>query len=72
MAVFTDIQMPGEMDGIALAHEIQRCWPWVHLLVTSGQLQPTAAELPPKTRFLPKPYRGEHAVRQVREMAALT
>jgi hypothetical protein len=35
--LFTDIQMPGAMDGLALAHHTSKHWPWIGLLVTSGR-----------------------------------
>ena len=54
--VFTDIQMPGSMDGLRLAAVIRHRRPPVALLVTSGQVDPPAQELPSGARFLPKPY----------------
>ncbi len=65
-ALFTDVQMPGEMDGIALAHHTRRSWPWIVILVTSGRL--VHHLLPDGTRFLPKPYEPEHVVHHLREM----
>ena len=67
-AVFTDIHMPGPWDGLALAREIVRCWPWVHLLVASGLGRPAEEELPPRCRFLPKPYELENVVRRLHQM----
>jgi len=55
-AVFTDVQMPGPMDGLKLAQVIRDRWPPVALLVTSGKSYVTASDLPSGTRFLPKPY----------------
>jgi two-component system, response regulator PdtaR len=54
--VFTDIQMPGSMDGLRLVAVVRHRWPPVALLVTSGQVNPPAQELPSGARFLPKPY----------------
>lgn len=54
--VFTDIQMPGSMDGLRLLHVIRDRWPPVGLLATSGQVRPNADELPTDAIFLPKPY----------------
>jgi CheY-like chemotaxis protein len=70
VALFTDIQMPGELDGVALVHEARRCWPWIHLLVASGHVSPAADTLPSRARFLSKPYRSAEAIRHVREMIA--
>jgi CheY-like chemotaxis protein len=55
-AVFTDVQMPGQMDGIKLAEVIRDRWPSVALLVTSGKGQVLESELPIGGRFLAKPY----------------
>jgi CheY-like chemotaxis protein len=54
--VFTDVQMPGSMDGLRLAALIRDRWPPVELIVTSGHTQPDSAALPERARFLPKPY----------------
>lgn len=54
--VFTDIQMPGSMDGLRLVAVVRKRWPPVALLVTSGQFRPKAGDLPENTHFLPKPY----------------
>jgi CheY-like chemotaxis protein len=55
--VFTDVNMPGSMDGLQLAHAIRGRWPPVELLVTSSLANITARDLPERGRFLPKrPY----------------
>jgi len=56
-AVFTDVQMPGSMDGLRLARVIRRRWPPVALIVTSGKTNVMEDDdLPTGGRFLPKPY----------------
>jgi CheY-like chemotaxis protein len=55
-AVFTDIEMPGSMDGLALARCIRERWPPTILIVCSGREKPQEHELPSKSEFLPKPY----------------
>ncbi len=54
--VFTDIQMPGSMDGLKLAHAIRDRWPPVAIIVTSGQVRPADGILPENVPFLGKPY----------------
>jgi CheY-like chemotaxis protein len=54
--VFTDINMPGEFDGLSLAHKVHRLRPDVQLILTSGRAEPLRSEMPPGVRFLPKPY----------------
>jgi two-component system, response regulator PdtaR len=66
--LFTDIHMPGSMDGLALAHHIRRHWPWIRLLLTSGRAAPTPADIPPGSRFLPKPYQPAHVLAHVQEL----
>src|SRR4051812_22702224 len=54
--VFTDIEMPGSMDGLKLARYVRDRWPPIQLLVTSGRHHVSDADLPPRGRFVPKPY----------------
>jgi len=67
-ALFTDVLMPGQMDGVALAHETRRSWPWIHILLASGHLAPAEGDLPNRSRFLCKPYSMQHIVAHLREM----
>jgi CheY-like chemotaxis protein len=53
--VFTDIQMPGSMDGLKLARAVRGRWPPIKIVATSG-LDVVAADLPEGGRFVPKPY----------------
>ncbi|HEX7874028.1 MAG TPA: response regulator [Sphingobium sp.] len=54
--VFTDIRMPGPMDGLALAERVHERWPAIKLLVTSGHMRLSDDELPDHGVFLAKPY----------------
>ncbi|MGO8913449.1 MAG: response regulator [Bradyrhizobium sp.] len=54
--VFTDIQMPGSMDGLKLARAIRGRWPPIKIVATSGRASLGETELPEGGRFLPKPY----------------
>ena len=54
--VFTDVEMPGTMDGVKLAHYIRNRWPPVKLIVASGRTIIDEAHLPEGTRFFAKPY----------------
>jgi len=55
-AIFTDVQMPGSMDGLRLARAVRDRWPPVALIVTSGLANLTDDDLPAGGRFLRKPY----------------
>ena len=58
--LFTDINMPGEMDGMALAATVFATQPQIALIVTSGGQTLTDADVPDDGVFLPKPYRADH------------
>jgi CheY-like chemotaxis protein len=54
--VFTDVEMPGSMDGLKLAHYVRHRWPPIRLIVTSGKDSYRNAALPDGGLFLAKPY----------------
>src|SRR3981189_1052240 len=54
--VFTDIQMPGSMDGLKLARAVRGRWPPIKIVATSGRLDVSETDLPEGGRFLEKPY----------------
>jgi len=54
--VFTDIEMPGSMDGLKLVAYVRRRWPPIKLMVASGKVQCRDADLPEGGLFFPKPY----------------
>lgn len=57
--VFTDIRMPGDMDGLALAHVVRKRWPPTIIVICSGNAQPRQEELPENVVFLSKPCGGQ-------------
>ena len=65
--LITDIHMPGPIDGLELARQVHRQWPWIMLLIVSGQVQPTSAEMPVGSHFLSKLYDPNHMVARVQE-----
>ncbi|HZH11080.1 MAG TPA: response regulator [Microvirga sp.] len=66
--LFTDVDMPGSMDGMALAEQVYRRWPHVLLLISSGYARPDPDDIPDHGHFMPKPYRGATLVRHITEM----
>ena len=54
--VFTDIDMPGPMNGLKLAQAVRGRWPPIKIIVTSGQFKIVEGDLPNGGSFLPKPY----------------
>jgi two-component system, response regulator PdtaR len=63
--VFTDVDMPGSMNGVELATVIHERWPNIRLLLTSGHHRLANSTLPDHGRFISKPYSGETVVDQV-------
>ena len=57
--LFTDIKMPGTMDGVRLAHYVRDRWPPVKIIVLSGAVDVEPSALPHGSIFLPKPYDPE-------------
>lgn len=66
--VFTDWNMPGELDGLGLALQVHERWPQVAVLVTSGKMYPMPSQLPQGVRFIAKPYRPSALVDEVKQM----
>jgi CheY-like chemotaxis protein len=62
--LFTDIDMPGAMDGIERAREAARRWPAMTIIVCSGCVTPPAGSLPAHARFISKPY-NPNLIRQL-------
>ena len=56
--VFTDVQMPGTVDGLMLAEVVSKRWPPVKLFITSAL--PLSRPPPTGAEFLPKPYVFAH------------
>jgi two-component system, response regulator PdtaR len=66
--LFTDVNMPGSMNRMALAEQVHRRWPHIRLLISSGYARPHPDEIPDNGHFVPKPYRGASLVRHIAEM----
>src|SRR6185503_524035 len=54
--VFTDVDMPGSMDGLRLVTYVRKRWPPIKLIVTSGMVVPNVSDLPKGVPFFSKPY----------------
>ena len=68
--VFTDIDMPGSMDGLKLAVAIRGRWPPIEIIVTSGKYSVPPGALPSRGIFFRKPYMEQEVVTALRRMAA--
>jgi CheY-like chemotaxis protein len=68
--LFTDIDMPGSMDGLKLAHYVRGRWPPVKIIVTSGHVKVSDRDMPSDSVFFSKPYPAEQITGKLRELAA--
>ncbi|WP_276122489.1 response regulator [Pararhizobium qamdonense] len=68
--MFTDIDMPGSMNGLKLASAVRDRWPPVKIIVASGHRQLSDELLPVKGKFFSKPYDHARVIATMREMLA--
>jgi CheY-like chemotaxis protein len=68
--LLTDVEMPGSMDGVALAHRAHARAPGLHIIVTSGRRKIEAKDLPGEAVFLRKPCRPDHIVARLKAMTS--
>jgi two-component system, response regulator PdtaR len=54
--LFTDVHMPGSMDGQGLARIVDQRWPWIRIIITSGRAHLSSEDVPDHGRFVPKPW----------------
>jgi two-component sensor histidine kinase/CheY-like chemotaxis protein len=66
--LFTDIQMPGTMDGLMLAHAVHLRWPHIKIILVSGQIAVTDADKPVDSRFFPKPLEIQQMIIELQRM----
>ena len=68
--MFSDIDMPGGLDGLKLAALVRNRWPPIDVILTSGYSAPKSADLPARGLFFPKPYDERDVVLAMRKFAA--
>ena len=66
--LFTDIQMPGSIDGLKLAHAVHDRWPSIKIILVSGQVKPSDAERPANSRFFGKPLGVDQMIAELQDM----
>src|SRR5580692_6899315 len=66
--LFTDIQMPGGMDGLGLAHAVHERWPPIKIILVSGRLQPASVDIPADSRFFGKPLEAKEMIAEMQSM----
>ncbi|MDP3677044.1 MAG: HWE histidine kinase domain-containing protein [Novosphingobium sp.] len=66
--LFTDIQMPGSMDGLKLAYAVHTRWPHIKIILVSGEVAVTDADKPIDSRFFPKPLEIQQMILELQQM----
>lgn len=66
--MLTDVQMPGSMNGLQLAHAVHERWPPIRIILASGQLKLSGSEIPQNSRFFGKPLQSDEIIAEMREM----
>jgi two-component sensor histidine kinase len=66
--LFTDIQMPGSMDGLKLANAVHERWPLIKIILVSGQLKLTDEDKPADSRFFGKPLEVKQMIAEMQDM----
>ena len=66
--LFTDIQMPGSIDGLKLAHAVHDRWPSIKIILVSGQVKLSDAERPADSHFFGKPLGVEQMIAELQGM----
>ena len=67
--MFTDIDMPGSMNGLKLAHAVANRWPPIRIVTTSGHFQMRDGDLPAGGLFIAKPYLSHQILSTLRDLA---
>jgi CheY-like chemotaxis protein len=68
--LFTDVNMPGTINGLALARQVHDRWPHIGIMVASANRAPQPEDLPVGSRFEQKPYCIDAVVRHARELTS--
>src|SRR6476661_2806512 len=69
--LFTDIQMPGTLDGLKLAHAVHKRWPGIKIILVSGQVNLSDADKPTDSRFFGKPLESGQMIAELQEMVGV-
>ena len=68
--IFTDVQMPGSIDGLKLAHAVRHRWPPIRIVTCSGHIKVIQEHLPEGARFISKPYNKSEIAETFRQLLA--
>lgn len=68
--LFTDVEIPGSLDGLELVEVVREKWPPIALMVTSGHVRVDPQKLPERARFFRKPYSESEIIRTLKSLPA--
>ena len=66
--LFTDIQMPGSMDGLGLARTVHDRWPAIKIILVSGRVEVSERDRPANSRFFQKPFATKQIIEGLQDM----
>lgn len=66
--LFSDIQMPGSMDGLKLAHAVHARWPAIKIILVSGQVKLSDTDKPADSRFFGKPLESREMIAEMQDL----
>jgi CheY-like chemotaxis protein len=66
--LFSDVDMPGDLNGFALARHVDHHWPDIEIVIASGHVLPTGDEMPAKATFVRKPFNARMVHEHLNEM----
>jgi len=65
--LFSDVEMPGSIDGFALARHVAKEWPWIEIVIASGRIVPEPGNMPDRATFISKPFSAAVVREHLRE-----
>jgi len=65
--LFSDVDMPGNTNGFALARHVAENYPWIEIVIGSGRVRPEEGDMPAKATFLSKPFNAQMILGHLRE-----
>lgn len=65
--LFSDVEMPGDTDGFALARHVSSTYPWIEIVIASGRIKPEPGDMPANATFLSKPFSATMVHHHLRE-----